>query len=443
MPGAGPRTTLLLITAFHPYVYEGGERGFLPAELEALAARPELHVCIVPQARSAQRYALPPGIELDDTLAHSLRRWRLVDLLLAWRWPGCIGELRRALRHGGGVGMARVWRWAAAARGTWRWLNGAGRPGAGGGQRAAAATVAYTYWRGGATLAIARWAGQAPRRAALTRVHRFELYDDAFDPPFQPWVEVYAQLDRTVAVSEHGRAYLRARGVADERLMLARLGTPPFVRAAASRDGVLRIVSCSFLRDVKRVPLLAQALVELARQRPQQPIAWTHLGDGPTRAEVEAVLGGAPETLRAHLPGTVDAASVREFYAGQPVDLFVQVSASEGLPVSVMEALAAGVPVVATDVGGVAEAVDGAVGTLLPATPDSAAVAAAIAAVALDPDAARRQARRDAAYARWAERFDAAREQARFADWIVRRGDALATIADRLPRPGPPGPRPA
>jgi glycosyltransferase involved in cell wall biosynthesis len=398
---------LLLITAFHPYAYEGGEGAFLPPELAALAERVaagELRVRLVPQARSDRAAPLPDGIGLDDTLALALRQHRVADLLLAWRWPGFGAEFARARRHGGLVGLARVWRWAAAARGTARWLAMPAQQ---------AATLGCTYWRGGATLALARWAAAAPGRAALTRVHRFELYDEAFSPPFQPWTSVYAKLHATVVIAEHGRRYLLKRGVPPSRLHLSRLGTPPMPRARPSDDGTWRVLSVSFLRPEKRVPLLAQALIALARARPAQAIEWTHLGDGPERAAVEAALAGCPANLTIDLRGAVTPDGVRAQYASAAVDLFAQVSASEGLPVAVMEALAAGVPVLATDVGGVAEAIDGKVGTLLPAAVDAAAVGALLS------DVAARAARHDAALARWATHFDSRATQAAHAHWLV------------------------
>lgn len=416
---------LLLITAFHPYAYEGGEGAFLPPELAALAERVtagELRVRLVPQARSERAAPLPEGIQLDDTLAASLQRHRVADLLLAWRWPGFGAESARALRHGGLIGLARVWRWAAAARGTARWLSLPAQQ---------SATLGCTYWRGGATLALARWAATAPGRAALTRVHRFELYDEAFSPPFQPWTSVYAALHATVVIAEHGRRYLIERGVQPAKLQLSRLGTPPMPRARPSDDGTWRVLSVSFLRPEKRVPLLAQALQALARARPAQRIAWTHLGDGPERAAVEAALAGGPPNLAVELRGAVTPDGVRAHYESAAVDLFAQVSASEGLPVAVMEALAAGVPVLATDVGGVAEAVDGTVGTLLPAAVEAAAVADAMAALLSGAGVARREAAR----ARWAERFDGRATQAAHARWLVSVAHGVAGSAAGGPAP--------
>lgn len=423
--GAVPE--LLLVTAFYPFAHAGGEMAFLPPELRALSARVqagELRVRLVPLHRSDRADVVPPGIVLDPTLADLRRAGRWADLGLAWRWPGFFAEMARALRRGGLTGVVRVWRWAAVARGTARWLD---RP------AQQAATLACSYWRGGATLALARWAAAAPRRVALTRVHRFDLYDDAFTPPFQPWTDVYATLRASVTVADQGLRYLLERGVPGERLHLARLGTPPMPRAAASDDGTWRVLSVSFLRPEKRVPLLAQALVALARQRPQQRIQWTHLGDGPQRRSVEAALAGAPSNLAVDLRGPATPAEVQAHYAQQPVDLFVQVSDSEGLPVAILESLAAGVPVLATDVGGVAEAVDAGVGRLIPATVDAAAIVSALATLLDDPSTW--AARRAAALHRWATQFDSRVTHAAYAEWLV--GVAREAIEADAPSPSP------
>ena len=99
-------------------------------------------------------------------------------------------------------------------------------------------------------------------------------------------------------------------------------------------------------------------------------------------------------------------------------DLFVLPSAWEGLPIGVLEALACGVPVVATRVGGTPEAVTPDVGTLV-APGDAAALAEAIVALLSDP--ARRAAMASAARARHAERFG-----------LDRMLDATAAVYDEL-----------
>ncbi|MDN0055082.1 glycosyltransferase [Collinsella ihumii] len=71
--------------------------------------------------------------------------------------------------------------------------------------------------------------------------------------------------------------------------------------------------------------------------------------------------------------------SVLRIYGKEPIDLFVNVSESEGLPISIMEACGVGAPVLATDVGGTCEIVFNELnGRLLPANPTSDMIAQAI-----------------------------------------------------------------
>jgi glycosyltransferase involved in cell wall biosynthesis len=73
--------------------------------------------------------------------------------------------------------------------------------------------------------------------------------------------------------------------------------------------------------------------------------------------------------------------------------VFLLTSISEGIPVTLIEAMGANLPIVSTDVGGVAEVVDdGRTGLLAPAR-DDAALAAAIARLAADPALRRRLGR--------------------------------------------------
>ncbi|WP_347000298.1 glycosyltransferase, partial [Bacteroides cellulosilyticus] len=66
------------------------------------------------------------------------------------------------------------------------------------------------------------------------------------------------------------------------------------------------------------------------------------------------------------LTGQVSNAKILDFYRNNHVDLFINVSSSEGIPVSIMEAISFGIPVVATNVGGTNEiVVDGEDGFLL------------------------------------------------------------------------------
>ena len=79
------------------------------------------------------------------------------------------------------------------------------------------------------------------------------------------------------------------------------------------------------------------------------------------------MLADSPEHVTWTLAGNLPNETVRMCLAREPFDLFLNVSSSEGVPVSVMEALCSGIPVLATAVGGTPELVDDTVGRLLPA----------------------------------------------------------------------------
>jgi glycosyltransferase involved in cell wall biosynthesis len=73
-----------------------------------------------------------------------------------------------------------------------------------------------------------------------------------------------------------------------------------------------------------------------------------------------------PKNVSYEFLGHVDPRQVLPYYISRRIDLFVNVSSTEGVPFSVMEALSAGIPVFATAVGGTGEIVDDTVGRILP-----------------------------------------------------------------------------
>lgn len=402
---------LVIVTTNHPFRFTGGEVMFVAPELPRVVRElgAAVRITVAPLHAVGERVEMPESVELDMSLSDALCRERLTSYLRAPFWPGAGREFLLGWRRGGVVGALRVWRWAAMAQVTWRWARAF--------PDTQTPTLFYTYWRGGSTLALARLSAERPRMSTVTRAHRYELYEDAFDPPFQPWHSaMYDTLALTATIAQHGYDYLRAAGVDAQRLGLFRLGTEAAPRpACASDDGVLRIVSCSNASAVKRVPLIASALVTFAAQHPERRVQWTHFGDGPELAEVRRRLADAGSTLEAHLPGAVPNAAVLEHYQREPVDVFLLLSASEGLPVSIQEAAAASIPVIATDVGGVRELVSGDNGALLAAEPAPPEVVRALERVLLEGDAERRQARREVSRRRWAEAFDAEVNHTRFA----------------------------
>ena len=125
-------------------------------------------------------------------------------------------------------------------------------------------------------------------------------------------------------------------------------------------------------------------------------------GGGVLLAELTALATTLSVTERVIFLGHIPAAEVRQRMHG--VDAFVLNSTYEGLPHVVLEAMSAGVPVIATNAGGTGEVVENEVTGLLIPVGDEAALQAAIERLWSDPDLARRLT--STASARLAAHFD-------------------------------------
>ena len=258
--------------------------------------------------------------------------------------------------------------------------------------------LVYTYWFSPATHAAFLLKDEFPNLQVVSRAHGVDVFPDRHPRGYLPLRAMCANwVDTVCPCSAAGWAALRQSGVAEERIRLAYLGVPQAAgMAAPSPKNALSLVSCSNMQPVKRLPILMCALAAYARARPETAVTWTHLGgQGEAfqtfRRMAEQALAGVAN-LRLRLVGQLSPAEVRAFYLQDEVDVFVNTSASEGLPVSMMEALSAGVPVVGTRVGGVPELVNEITGRLLPVDFTAADFAAALDAAAEFKSPEKRQA---------------------------------------------------
>lgn len=235
--------------------------------------------------------------------------------------------------------------------------------------------VVYSFWFSHHAMAMPLLRQEFPQLRYVSRAHGIDVYPERHPCAHLPFHGLRTITPDVLApCSLHGLQTLQEEGIPAARLALAHLGVPqgPPHPCPASTHDELALVSCSGMLPVKRLPLLVRLLAELARQRPQLHITWHHLGDGPEGPQVQAAIEQhlCPlPNITPVLHGQLTPEGVRTFLTGAhcPLDALVNVSSREGLPVSMMEALAAGLPVVGPDVGGVAEIVTPETGILLPA----------------------------------------------------------------------------
>lgn len=223
----------------------------------------------------------------------------------------------------------------------------------------------YSYWLTPSATALAMLHEKGEIRHAVSRVHGGDLYWERHTPPYLPYQKRVIQgLDQVFSISSNGKEYLtKLHQISDDKISVSRLGTKnekPF-QPSSQKSEALRMISCAYLKPVKRLHLLAESLKSV-----HVPVEWTHIGDGPERAKLEAMVKDLPSSFSVHFLGNMNNKQVLENYQQNQYDLFINVSESEGIPVTIMEAFSYGIPVIATDVGGTSELVNKENGQLLP-----------------------------------------------------------------------------
>jgi sugar transferase (PEP-CTERM/EpsH1 system associated) len=237
--------------------------------------------------------------------------------------------------------------------------------------------------------------GTSPRMRWIRRL---------YSPFVQRYVTVSRDLERYL-VDGVGIAARRVEqiynGVDTERFHPAREATPTIAGSPFNGGGHWLVGTVGRLQTVKNQPLLVDAFVRAGELHP--PLAsgarLVIAGDGPLRAQIESRIQAAGAASRIWLAG--ERADTPAVMRG--LHLFVLPSQAEGISNTILEAMASGLPVVATAVGGNVELVEpGSTGELVPPG-DVDALAAAIvrAFVSRAEFAARGRQARQVALARY------------------------------------------
>ena len=216
------------------------------------------------------------------------------------------------------------------------------------------ADIVYSYWGDKWSLALPFIKRKCGCKT-IARFHGSDLYEEA-KGGYIPFRErLFQSLDKAFPISDNGARYI-AKNYSkffNGCISVARLGVNASSPNPVEGSDTLSIISCSNAIPLKRVELIAEALLKA-----DFPVDWTHIGSGPTLEKINVIVKSMPKNVTVCLLGQINNSEVRRIYATQHFDMFINVSTTEGVPVSIMEALAAGIPVIATDVGGTKEIVN-------------------------------------------------------------------------------------
>lgn len=420
---------LLLITQSYPF---GTGETFLADEVPYLAER-FVRVTVVPlyvQPGSAR--LMPEGWKLDLRLDHIRRTssvaWMAPAVAVLYsQLPTMANEVHsmvepRDLIRTGYPTIRRYLRFLRTAAWIDIWFTTM--------EPHSEKMVVYNYWFEAAAFGIAALKHRrVPSLICVSRAHRWDIYAPNNEMVYFPFRRFTLGLyNRVFPVSADGVQYInRLYGSSNgaysplnswaENVHLARLGVEANGQCPRSTDGIIRVISCSRLQPQKRLDRLVDILCAFAQKYPTVNVVWCHLGNGPQGSYLRDYSARKlPQSVRVQWQGDVPHEEVLHILRTGPWDVFMNVSDSEGVPVSIMEALAAGIPVIATDVGGTSEIIDDHVGACLASGWDT------VDAAAVMWDSTRSDRNRElrvAARQRWSVHCDARRNYRAFACGLV------------------------
>jgi glycosyltransferase involved in cell wall biosynthesis len=196
-----------------------------------------------------------------------------------------------------------------------------------------------------------------PKLCLISRAHGGDIYLERHNPPYIPCRDMsLSMVDHIFTASRDGEYYLKKRYPLYSSLFESSyLGvSDPMFSTKYSTDNILRIVSCSSLVPVKRVELILEGVLYTAKTNPGKRFEWHHFGDGPLQEKFnKAIKSKSYSNVAINFMGFQPRNIILNFYRDNPVDVFINTSSSEGgNPVSIMEAISCGIPVIATKVGG-------------------------------------------------------------------------------------------
>jgi glycosyltransferase involved in cell wall biosynthesis len=221
-------------------------------------------------------------------------------------------------------------------------------------------SIYFSFWfnNWATVLTILKRRGVIP--SFYSRTHGSDLYEfrvpQIHKLPFRNFQFKY--VDSVFSVSKMGTSYLKEQyPMYSTKIFTNYLGTDDVVIKTQAPGNIFTIVSCSIINNIKRVYLIPQMLQNISF-----PIRWIHIG-----AELEsddtiaiyrnklAELKKTNSNVEIKMLGEIDNKTILDLYAQEPIDLFISMSETEGLPVSMMEAISFGIPILCTNVGGCSE----------------------------------------------------------------------------------------
>lgn len=340
---------IYLFTASFPY---GKGEQFIEAEMKYIGSHPEMDITIVPAKITGAKRHIPSHVKLDPSLARWLNKYSLkrnpfaLFLSLGFICQSVIQHKYLSLSA-----VLRIIHFAHSAKICSSWLK----------KRNIRDSICYTYWCNHLTLG-ALLNKSTNGNKVVTRVHGYDVEEERHQDSFLPFRDaILSQIDKVHCICDKWKRYLSEKYPSYKgKYTVSRLGIIDTVETLLNppnyQGNKTVVFSCSFIVPLKRLPKLATSLVAYSKATGKKVI-WKHIGDGDQveKSEINHILSSHKETVEAEFLGYLPNHLVYNYYKENHINVFINTSEYEGIPVSIMEAISFGIPIIGCNVGGMSE----------------------------------------------------------------------------------------
>lgn len=228
----------------------------------------------------------------------------------------------------------------------------------------------YSYWLtlGIASIKIKNYLEKILKKEIKTfsRCHGYDVYSEVNKYNYQPFqYEVIEQMDKVYPCSKYGMNYLINKYPKfKDKIEVSYLSTNDYgIEKYCFKNETKHLITIAGFRPVKRMDFFARAFVKAVNKGADY--FWDSFGSGEDFEKVQRFINETGNSNKVKFHGNVPNCEIYNYLKQNEIYFFVNVSSSEGLPVSIMEATSFGIPIIATNVGGTSELVDESNGILL------------------------------------------------------------------------------
>jgi len=273
----------------------------------------------------------------------------------------------------------------------------------------------YSFWMSEFALALAVLKDRKIIKRFIFRANGFDLYEDQAKHNYLPFRSfIYTKADKMFAVSKKGSEFMKSFKINSNHITFSYFGTKDLGISVFDPGSIFTILTSSDLRKIKRVHLM----IDILKYIPF-PVRWIHHGD---KGDAENIFYDKLKEKPGHVefeifPWKAHHDEFLSFVKNNQINLYILLSETEGLPVSLIEVSSLGIPILSTNVGGVSEIVNKDNGILIPKDFDPRVVAQQISEFAksrMNTQTFRTSVRRT-----WEERFTMEKNYEEFYNRII------------------------